>query len=181
MSNTHTYNRQPRVKNHNKLSNKAMAVGLAAAALAVGGHLTKERIDAGASKQEARTSIETVNVPQRVVSLDADTTVFGVASLAVEKGYLDTDVRDASNFLTKELETQMHASGQLAEDENLDLGSIQPGTKLRIPAAWESIGEPEDKQIEIGTAITGEYDPATGKTMLVETDQAGQTATTVEP
>lgn len=142
-------------KNKDNLSNKALAVGMTLAALAVSGHIVKERIDAGAAKNQARIEMQTVNKSQRVVSLDADTTLFGVASLATEKGYLKGDPRDGADFLTQELENQMQASGLLKEGEKVDVGSLQPGTQLRVPASWEGIGQPEPR-VEIGTAITGE-------------------------
>ena len=130
---------------------------------------------------QAKVEFEAPNQPHNVVSLDADTTVFAVASAAVNEGYLKMDPREASDFLVAELSTQLQAKGILEDGAKVDLGKIQPGTSLEVPASWSAIGVPSDEQkVDIGTAIHTEVD-SQGREVTIEGYQDGHTTTTVNP
>ncbi len=170
--------RDPRLLDKAKKAGAVVMTGLALTG--VGGKYVHDRVEAGTEVNNARLELASVNTPKREVKLDGETTVFGVASAAVENGYLKgVDPREASDFLTEELDAQLHARGILTEGENIDMGKLQPGTVLELPASWERIGN-EQPIVEIDTAIRTEIN-SQGQEVTIEAHQDGHTTTTVNP
>lgn len=176
---SHEQKRQNKKTAERGLLKDAKFYGAAVLAAAGVAYLGVEKVKSVNEHNQAKIEFEAPNQPHNLVSLDADTTIFGVASAAVDKGYLKMDPREASDFITDELNAQMHSNGLLEEGEHVDPGMLQPGTELRVPGSWTGIGKPEPR-VEIGTAITAESD-GKGNLIVKETDQSGHTTTTVEP